>query len=80
MAHGSYARKHKLHGEPVLLTVSGIRVEERQLETYIYSVGGQVHKFPCYGLDTLCSLAEPPKAVSYGKLCQEFGIQMKDVI
>ena len=80
----SYARKHQLHGEPVLLIVSGIRAAETQMETYIYSVpiniGGLTHKFPCYGLDTICSLAEPPEAVSYGKLCLEFGIHMLEVI
>ena len=42
----SYAKKHNLHGEFVLLSVSGIRAVETQMETKIYSVPinvGQIH-------------------------------------
>ena len=54
------------------------------METKIYSVpinvGGQIHKIPSYGLDTICSLAKPPEADSYAKLCKSFGTKQKDVI
>ena len=78
-----YAKKHNLQGDPVLLTVSGIRASEFQIESKIYQVPiviqGQRYEFPCYGLDVICSVADPPERESYAKLCKSFEVNPKQV-
>ena len=79
-----YARKHKLHGESILLTVGGIAGTETMIETKVYDVpimvSGKVYEIPCYGLDVIASVAAPPERESYAKMCAKYGVKPKQVV
>ena len=48
-------------------------------ETKVYMVAimikGKKYEFPCYGMDEISSIAEPPEKDSYNKMCSKFNVK-----
>ena len=48
-------------------------------ETKVYMVAimikGKKYEFPCYGMDEIYSVAEPPEKDSYNKMCSKFSVK-----
>ena len=78
-----YAKKHKLHGEQVELSVGGIGDNTMNISTMVYMVPimveGKFYEFPCYGLDSISSIASPPDKDSYSDLCSQFKVKSSQV-
>ena len=53
------------------------------LDTMVYivqiMVEGRLYEFPCYGLDSICSIASPPSRESYSEMCSAFKVNSSKV-
>ena len=74
-----YAKKNHLSGEHVELVVEGMGGKNTYYETKVYMVAimiqGKKYEFPCYGMDEISSIAEPPEKDSYYKMCSKFSVK-----
>ena len=66
------------------LDVEGMGGKETFYETKLYTVPiydkyGVRHELPCYGMETISSVAPPPETRSYKNLCRKFGINPNEV-
>ena len=78
------AKERGFHGEDVQLVVEGMGGKETFYETKLYTVPiydkyGVRHELPCYGMETISSVAPPPETRSYKNLCKKFGIKPHEV-
>ena len=48
-------------------------------DVFLIDKYGDVHKYPCYGLEKISSAAPPPESKSYKELCRKFGVNLQEV-
>ena len=78
------ARRLGCKGVEVELVVEGIKGVEYTEQTMIYDVvlvdkNGDIHTYPCYGLEKISSAAPPPEKKSYKDMCKKFGVDQREV-
>ena len=77
------AKRNGFEGIDVELIIEGIAGSEVKIETKLYTVylvddEAKVHELPCYGLDKISSVVNPPDSISYKALCQKFGCHLQE--
>ena len=78
------ARRNGFEGIDVVLIIEGIAGSEVKIETKLYTVHlvdneGEVHELPCYGLEKISSVVNPPEKKSYMNLCRKFGVTVREM-
>ena len=78
------ARRNGFEGTDVELIIEGIAGSEVKIETKLYTVylvddEAKVHELPCYGLDKISSVVNPPDRSSYKALCHKFGVTFRNM-
>ena len=79
-----YAERKQFPSEDEDLIVEGVGGKESQYRTKVYQVpifdkDGKEYVIPCFGLDKISSVAQPPDKASYKLLCDKFGISPDQV-
>ena len=56
-----------------------VKIETKLYTVYLVDDEAKVHELPCYGLDKISSVVNPPDRSSYKTLCHKFGVTFRNM-